>query len=188
MKRARYRKLAAVVAAVVLATVALVASWIVWGAWPGSRAVEVPWVPDAIVVLGGGNDERPREALRLAALYPHASIIVTGDGGSIHQALLRDGLPLHRLVHERSASTTVENAVLTEPKLEQLAARRVVLVTNWFHAPRSIAIFKRYQPEREFAASFEPRPEQLDVWHAHVSRRERLAVLHHVVRYGIWSF
>ena len=30
-----------------------------------SRAQKLPWQPDVILVLGGGNEERPREALRL---------------------------------------------------------------------------------------------------------------------------
>ena len=35
------------------------------------------------MVLGGGNDERPREGLRISRQYPEAPIVVTGDSGSM---------------------------------------------------------------------------------------------------------
>jgi uncharacterized SAM-binding protein YcdF (DUF218 family) len=156
--------------------------WIGWGAWPVSEPQELPWRPDVILVLGGGNEERPREAIRLHKQYPNVPLIVTGDGGVIYQALLRGGVDALDIKHESSATSTVENAQFTKAMLNELGARRVVLVTNWFHVSRALAVFRNYQPEREFTASFEAKPEELDNWHRYVSRRERLAALLYLVR------
>ncbi len=163
-------------------------SWIMWGAWPDKERQELPWKPEVIVVLGGGNEERPREALRLAAKFPDLPVVVTGDGGEIVAPLLAGGLAAERLHHETRATSTVENARLTGPILGQLGADRVVLVTNWFHAPRATAVFRHELPEYRYTASFEPRPAELNGWQRLVSRRERAVVLLYTLRYGIWSF
>ena len=162
--------------------------WVGWGSWPAPTPSPLPWKPDAILVLGGGNEERPREALRLHQLYPDVPLVVTGDGGVIHEDLVELGVDPADIQHETSATSTIENAQFSDKILGQLDARRVVLVTNWFHVPRSMAVFESYQPNREFAASFEPKPDKMDNWHRYASRRERIAALLYVVRYQIWSF
>ncbi|BDS07655.1 hypothetical protein NT6N_26950 [Oceaniferula spumae] len=162
--------------------------WIGWGGWPDPEAEEFPWTPDVILVLGGGNEERPREAIRLHKIYPDVPLLVTGDGGMIYDALLAGGVDESDIIHETKATSTIENAELTATTLTKLRAQRVVLVTNWFHGPRSMAVFDRYQPDREFVLSFEPKPDQFSNWHRYATRRERLAALLYVVRYGIWSF
>ena len=162
--------------------------WIGWGSWPNPEPQKLPWKPDVILVLGGGNDERPREALRLAKKYPEVSIVVTGDSGIMLAPLLKAGISKSKIHHEQEATSTVENATFTDPILTKLGAEKVVLVTNWFHAPRSLAVFRRYQPQREFAAAFEPKPDKMSNWHRYASRRERLAALVYLVRDRIWSF
>ena len=162
--------------------------WVGCGSWPDPVPRSLPWRPDAIVLLGGGNEERPREALRLVQKYPEVSIVVTGDSGIMLAPLLKAGIGESKIHHEQAATSTVENATFTDPILDKLGAERVVLVTNWFHAPRSLAVFRRYQPGREFAASFEPKPEKMSNWHRYASRRERLAALVYLVRDRIWSF
>ena len=162
--------------------------WVVWGGWPNPEFQELPWQPDVIVVLGGGNEERPREAMRLHKKYPDIPMIVTGDSGMIVKALSQAGMPAEKIQHEVSAESTIENAEFTNSILDELNAKRVVIVTNWFHVPRALAVFGKYQPDREFAASFEAKPGELGNWHRHVTRRERLAALLYVVRYQVWSF
>ncbi|MGB2351678.1 MAG: YdcF family protein [Akkermansiaceae bacterium] len=162
--------------------------WIGWGSWPNSEKKELPWEPDAIVLLGGGNEERPREAYRLHKLYPEVEIVVTGDNSLMFQPLINAGVSEERIRHEQDATSTVENAQFTDPILDELDAKRVVLVTNWFHVPRALAVFRKHQPEREFVAAFEPKPEQFSNWHRYASRRERLAALYYLVRHQIWSF
>ena len=160
---------------VILAGAALAGSWIWWADWPNPESQTLPWEPDAIVVLGGGNEDRVTEAWRLAQSHPDVPVIVTGDGGRIADALRDLGLPEERLRHETSAASTRQNAQRVEPLLNQEGARRVVLVTNWFHAPRARLSFRRADPGREFAVSFRPRREPLSLWDVACQRRERLA-------------
>ncbi len=162
--------------------------WVGWGSWPDPVPRPLPWRPDAIVLLGGGNDERPRETIRLAHHYPEVPIVVTGDNGIMLAPLLTAGIAQSKIHHEQAATSTVENATFTDSILTKLGAQKVVLVTNWFHAPRSLAVFRRHQPEREFAVSFEPKPDKMNNWHRYASRRERLAALLYLVRDRIWSF
>ncbi len=186
--RLRKFRLLAIAAAVAFLLLTLLGGWIGWGSWPGAPPQALPWTPDAIVVLGGGNSARSSEAARLATAFPEVMLIVTGDGGTLHRELLDAGIPASRLIHETAATSTVENARFTRPLLDDLSADRVVLVTNWFHVPRSLAVFDRWQPEREFAVACEPRPEPLNSWDIYCARRERLAAIHHLFRHGIWSF
>ena len=51
-----------------------------------------------------------------------------------------------------------------------------------------LAVFRRHQPGREFAAAFEPKPDKMSNWHRYASRRERFAALVYLVRDRIWSF
>ena len=64
----------------------------------------------------------------------------------------------------------------------------MILVTNWFHTPRSLAIFRKYQPGREFTVSFSPKPEPMSQWDREAQRRERLAALHNLVVHGVWTW
>jgi uncharacterized SAM-binding protein YcdF (DUF218 family) len=162
--------------------------WIGWGSWPEYEPEPLPWRPDVIIVLGGGNEERPREALRLLREYPDVPVVVTGDNGIMLAPLLKAGVLQSKIHHEQDATSTVENATFTDPILTRLGAKKVVLVTNWFHAPRSLAVFRRHQPERKFVAAFESKPDKMCKWHRYASRRERLAALVYLVRDRIWSF
>jgi uncharacterized SAM-binding protein YcdF (DUF218 family) len=162
--------------------------WFFEGSWPDPSASRVPWKPDAILILGGGDTARARQAKRLADDYPDIPLVVTGDGGDIVNQLHELGISDQRIIHEQSAKSTYQNAKLTDPILKSRGVRRVVLVTNWFHVPRALAIFRHEQPFREFVASFEPKPEPLTPWDRNAQRRERFASVMYLFRYGIWSW
>jgi uncharacterized SAM-binding protein YcdF (DUF218 family) len=164
------------------------AAWMVLGPLPDPITTSPPCPPDAIVVLGGGNEDRIRQGKRLADRYPVVPVIVTGDGGTIVSALINAGIAPKRITHEQTAESTYDNAILTNPLLERLHARRVLLVTNWFHVPRSLAVFRRVQPGRDFAASFERKPEPLTPWNKGAQRRERVTALAYLIRFGVWSW
>ncbi|MFC7338113.1 YdcF family protein [Haloferula chungangensis] len=182
------RRLAVVFATLGLALMVALTAWVAWGHWPDPVRGELEWEPDAILVLGGGNIDRPTEARRLATRFPEVPVLVTGDGGMIYDELISQGLPRERLIHETHATSTIENARFTRKILDRLGAERVVLVTDWFHVPRSMEIFQREQPGREFFPVFRPRPEPLNDWHRYGSTRERIAVIHNLIRHGIWPF
>lgn len=163
-------------------------SWIIWGEAPAPADCRLSFQPDAIVVLGGGDGARGREAYRLHQEYPEAALIVTGDGNQILEGLVRRGVPASRIIHETHAENTYQNARFTSPLLESVHANRVALVTDWFHVPRALAIFRKVQPDRRFQASFEPRPIQPPACEASHARRERLAILFYILRHGINPF
>ena len=162
------------------------AAWVRWSHWPDPQPQPLFADADALVVLGGGDQARWRKALALAADYPNLPVVVTGDQNSIVNALLTHGLPAGRIVHEEFATTTVENALLTAPLLDRLAARRVILVTNWYHAPRALATFRKFQPGREFAVAISLK--QNLPWDPNSQRRERLAAIYNLLRHGVWSW
>lgn len=159
-----------------LAAVAMAAGfWILWADWPSPELKPLPWKPEAIVVLGGGNEDRTEEAWRLAGVYDNVPVIVTGDGGRIARGLLRKGLDPARLRHEEKAASTLENAIHTTHQMGK--ASRVVLVTNWFHADRALRTFQAVHPEREFAVVFRPRGGKMTGWERECQQRERIAFL-----------
>ncbi|MDF1713724.1 MAG: YdcF family protein [Akkermansiaceae bacterium] len=164
------------------------AAWVMWGNWPNPTPRPLSWPPDAVVVLGGGDKERSRQAAKLAGDYPHVPLIVSGDGGTLYRALLEEGVDSSRITHETLATSTLENARFTGEWLNQVEARRIALVTNGFHAPRAHAIFSREYPQLEFEVVFEPRPTGQSNWYEYCERRERLAALHNLVFHGVWSF
>lgn len=166
----------------------LLGSWIMWGTWPDPLPEPLSWKPDAIVVLGGGDLARGKQAITLAKQYPDVPLVVTGDGGVLYQQLIDGGVKESRLTHETEATSTVENARFTRDWLARLKARRVALVTDGFHAPRALAIFSDESPDREFQAVFDGRPAEPSNWYTYCERRERLAVLHNLFVHGIWIF
>ena len=162
--------------------------WILFGSWPCPERETIPWEPDAIVVLGGGDMVRVRESSRLAALYPDAPVLLTGDGGYLEKGLRESGINEPRLLIEREAKSTWENAKFSSPFFDSGNFKRVVLVTNWFHAPRSETVFRRVFRDCEFVTAWEPAPVPLTPWDRNSHRREKLAALYYLLRYGVNSF
>jgi uncharacterized SAM-binding protein YcdF (DUF218 family) len=123
-----------------------------------------------IIVLGGGMDaevnearggyelnragDRFVEALRLAAIYPTARIVVTGGLADIEQSgepeavaggrfFLEMGIAEERLVLETASRNTEENAQHTRTLVRPAAGETWLLVTSAFHMPRSIGLFRK---------------------------------------------
>jgi uncharacterized SAM-binding protein YcdF (DUF218 family) len=111
-----------------------------------------PVKADAIVVLGGGWNERSQRAAELFKDGAAPKIIVTGKGDcAINLALLeRAGVPGEAIQTECDARSTRENALLTLPLLRKAGAHRVILVTTWYHSRRALACFKHYAPDVQF--------------------------------------
>ena len=168
--------------------IASLASWLQWSHWPDPTPSPVFSDADALVILGGGDSNRWQRGFDLAKASPTLPLIVTGDEDHIVGYLTGRGIPRERILHEEAATSTVENAKFTKPMLDKLGAKRVILVTNWFHAPRALAIFRKYQPGREFTVSFSPKPKPLTKWDQDTQRRERLAVLHNLIMHGVCSW
>jgi len=126
---------------------------------------------DGIVVLGGGEEariwaeraghalneagERFTEAVALARRYPKAKVAFTGGaielltapkvGADAARAIFADlGLAEgERLLFERKARDTWENAVLVKALAQPKAGERWLLVTSAWHMPRAIGAFRK---------------------------------------------
>jgi uncharacterized SAM-binding protein YcdF (DUF218 family) len=128
---------------------------------------------DGIIILGGAEDalksalwgqpqmneaaERYTETLALARRFPNARILFTGgsgdlkDLGGVDQSEAaaagrffdEQGLDPARLVFERAARNTAENARLSLELVEPGPTETWVLVTSAFHLPRAVRSFKQ---------------------------------------------
>lgn len=110
--------------------------------------------PDGIVVLSGAL-ERVVAAVELARQYPKARVVYSGGNPSLIQidgATEADidepifaglGLEPDRLLVDRQARDTKENAQLSKAMAAPKSGERWLLVTSAFHMPRSIGIFRK---------------------------------------------
>jgi uncharacterized SAM-binding protein YcdF (DUF218 family) len=128
-----------------------------------------PGTPAGIVVLGGVIDpkisagrgevalsdaaERVTATVDLARRYPAARVVFTGGNGD----LIADGpaeadfairlfeslgVPRDRIIVERRARNTVENAAFTKKLVAPESGERWLLVTSAMHMPRAIGVFR----------------------------------------------
>jgi len=126
--------------------------------------------PDGIVILGGALDPlitRSRGAVALgdgaerilviaplARDYPDARIIFTSGDGSLlaNEAAEADylfpaldmlGIPRERVMLERQARNTAENATFSKELAQPKPGERWLLVTSAFHMPRAMGCFRK---------------------------------------------
>lgn len=145
---------------------------------------------DAIVVLGGGSHERPECAAELFKQHAVPRIIVSGYGDCEinRRALIDLGVPASAIEMENQSRTTQENAQFTIKMLRAEKARRVIIVTSWYHSRRALACFRHYASEIKFYS----RPSYYDFKRADWSRSfakriylEYLKLPGYWIRYGI---
>jgi uncharacterized SAM-binding protein YcdF (DUF218 family) len=125
---------------------------------------------DGIVILGGSEDarvakgrgthalnesaERLTEAATLARRYPAAKILFTGGSVEILREptveadaagmVLRDlGIGSERLLLERKARNTAENAMLAKELANPKPGQRWLLITSAWHMPRAMGLFRK---------------------------------------------
>ncbi len=133
--------------------------------WDASRGA-----PDGIVVLGGaiGPDisaarhtpdlnesaERLTAVADLARRYPSVHIVYSGGDARLvfHGGIEADfavtlfesfGIPRSRVIVERKARNTIENAVFSKELVDPKPGERWLLVTSAYHMPRAIGVFRR---------------------------------------------
>ena len=121
---------------------------------------------DAVVLLGGvvspagslpnapawnDNVERLLEVRQLLMTGRARVAIVSGGklGGELRteadylaEELMLLGVPKEQVVIERKANNTRENATQSKLLLEELGAKKVLLVTSAFHMPRAVGCFR----------------------------------------------
>jgi len=153
-----------------------------------------PVKADVIVVLGGEPAYRPPRALELYEQQLAPTIVVSGHGEAdeIGSWFAAKGVARSAIRTEPKSISTHQNAEFTVPLLRVQNARRVIIVTSWFHSRRALACFKKAAPEMEFVSL----PTVIDRPTAHwPSRYERVSVMREYVkllgywvRYGVYSF
>ena len=92
-----------------------------------------------------GNDQRLREAGRLARAYPHLHIFVSGVSATTPLAvtkLLGGGIAPERVTLETVSSNTYTNAQQTAAFLKNQPPKRWLLVTSAHHMPRAMGVFR----------------------------------------------
>jgi uncharacterized SAM-binding protein YcdF (DUF218 family) len=89
---------------------------------------------------------------------------------------------------ECGSHTTLENAKFSVPLLRKLGAKRVIIVTSWYHSRRALACFKHFAPEIQFYSR--PVEYQYNQWHrpGGYAREEYKKLLGYWLRYGVCPF
>jgi uncharacterized SAM-binding protein YcdF (DUF218 family) len=133
--------------------------------------------PDGIVVLGGGIDA-VIAAAKLVRQYPRARVVYSGGNPDLFHTddsaeadvaesqLLGLGLERDRLLLDRQARNTQENAEFAKAVALPKPGERWLLVTAAYHMPRSVGIFRKVR--------FAVEPYPLDHWKI----RDELLPLH----------
>jgi uncharacterized SAM-binding protein YcdF (DUF218 family) len=149
---------------------------------------------DAMVLLGGGSYERPLRAAELYKAGAAPKVIISGHGDAPRnrQSLLGKGVPATALVVEDKSTTTRENALLSIPLLRAQGARRVVLVTSWYHSRRALKTFQHYAPDIQFYSKPSyyafPRAQWRPQGVKGQVRLEYMKLAGYCVRYGVWPW
>jgi uncharacterized SAM-binding protein YcdF (DUF218 family) len=182
-----------VVAVILIAVAALIA--VAWFYPEKFLCVDSgPAKADVIVVLGGGQHERP---LRAAELFrqqaaPRVLISGAGDDGINRQLLLQNGVPGSCIEIEGKSVTTHENAEFTIARLRAENVRTVILVTSWYHSRRALKTFEHYAPEMKFYSRPSYYGFDREEWPKHGNGRrmrwEFLKLPGYWIRYGINPF
>jgi uncharacterized SAM-binding protein YcdF (DUF218 family) len=110
-----------------------------------------PVKADVLVVMGG----TPDRAVRAAELFkqgaaPKVLVSGLGDNASNRKLLEQNGVTNTAIILENKSHTTRENAEFSIPMLRALGARRVIIVTSWYHSRRALMCFEHYAPDIQF--------------------------------------
>jgi uncharacterized SAM-binding protein YcdF (DUF218 family) len=104
--------------------------------------IAAPETLTGVIALGGGED-RIREAGRLARLFPHIRVVVSGDDPRRTLQLLGANIDRSRIQIEVASRNTHENAVNTTNLVKPAPGERWLLVTSASHMPRALCSFSR---------------------------------------------
>lgn len=95
-----------------------------------------------IISLGGGF-ARTQEAVRLARAFPHTRLVLTGAGPRDYAFVRAQGFDTSRIVFEKQATTTFENATFSQQLIQSRPGETWLLVTSDWHMPRAVGAFRK---------------------------------------------
>ncbi len=109
---------------------------------------------DVIVVLGGEPRIRVQRAAELFREGAAPQILVTGYGDCAENVrqLVNAGVPRDAIRRECESKNTLENARFSVVELRKAGAKKVILVTSWYHSRRAQACFRDAAPDLEFVS------------------------------------
>jgi uncharacterized SAM-binding protein YcdF (DUF218 family) len=153
-----------------------------------------PVKADVLVILGGGSTERPRRAAELFHAGEAPRLLCSGEGDcrSNQRILVNAGVPRTVIEVECESRNTSENAQRTIALLREQGAKRIIIVTSWYHSRRALNCFERYAPELEFysrpsyfavaRSDWKPMGIEGYVWMEYAKN------LGYIFRHGVWPF
>lgn len=153
-----------------------------------------PAAADVIVLLGGEPTYRPPRVVELYEQDLATDVIISGngDGVDVKRWLVAKNVPEAVIRTESISENTKQNADFTVPLLREKKAKRVILVTSWFHSRRALACFQKAAPEIEFISlptiADRPKSHWPNKEERSVILREYLKLGWYLVRYGVWAF
>ncbi|MEM9754541.1 MAG: YdcF family protein [Pseudomonadota bacterium] len=175
---------------------------VAWGHLWAPRGV--PDQADAIICLGAGmagptspepgrfSRQRAETCARLYNLGVAPIIIFTGEGNDVSSAAAAmdavaaaAGVPDTARIVEPLAQSTIQNADYSLPLLPD-GARRIVIVSDGTHLPRSWVIFRAFGVEA-LAAYPTPRPRRMTAASLRLAAREATAIWFNVWRGGLYA-
>lgn len=123
---------------------------------------------DAIVVLGGGGPERTMHGIQLYRRGVAPRLWFTGDralpemsgftdGQMARDFAVREGIPAGD-IGLLDTSSTWEDGQQIAVVVKQKGLRRIVIVTNWYHSRRALAVIRRHLAGQSVQVYYSPSP------------------------------
>jgi uncharacterized SAM-binding protein YcdF (DUF218 family) len=106
------------------------------------------------------------------------------EADTMQRLAIQAGVPASRILRERASHNTYENLKLSQPLLQQVHAKQIIMVSDWFHLPRinQMAQAQGYA-QRQMVAAYADNP----CWYNPQLRvravsREPLAIVKNVLK------
>ncbi|NJN15521.1 MAG: YdcF family protein [Oscillochloris sp.] len=134
--------------------------------WLDIPAIGDPEGADAIVILGGEIDGRVDLAAALFNAGAAPEVWITGDASSADRVTVGEtmryrafqaGVPIRRQTLLASTST-LEDAQAIAATARERQARRLILVTSWYHGRRAICTINSQLAGSGITVSYQPAP------------------------------
>ena len=95
-----------------------------------------------IILELGGNVNRMQKVCELANQHPEAKIVISSEGGcgAAVEMLTKHGIGYDRFLFDYAAWDTVTNFTETCGLIKSYKPKKIYVVTDKFHVPRSMAI------------------------------------------------
>ena len=121
---------------------------------------------EAIVVLGGGGQQRLREGIALWKEHPESELWHTGDLRPESQRNFVDPTFARTYAVERGvaeekisllqSTSTWEDAIAVAAEAERSGVEHLVVVTNYFHSRRAMCVLRHHLAESDITLTYIP--------------------------------